>query len=95
MEVHQITYLHDNGPWDLVKAKSIRCLVGVIVELDHGHAGRDTKMIIGALREVAIAGIEQQHVGLVWGSVWVCGLQKGSILRLKILYIAVASITHQ
>ena len=62
MEVHQITYLRDNGPWDLVKAKSIRCLVGVIVELDHGHTGWDTKMIIGALEEVAIAGIEQQHV---------------------------------
>ena len=30
MEVHQITYLRDNGPWDLVKAESIRCLVGVI-----------------------------------------------------------------
>ena len=59
MEVHQITYLHNNGPWDLVKAKSIRCLVGVIVELDHGHRGRNTKMIIGALEEVAIAGIEQ------------------------------------
>ena len=29
------------------------------MELDHGHAGWDTK-IIGALEEVAIAGIEQQ-----------------------------------
>jgi hypothetical protein len=58
MDVHQITYLRDNGPWDLVKAESIRCLVGVIVELDRGHSGRNTKMIIGALEEVAIAGIE-------------------------------------
>ena len=39
MEVHQITYLRDNGPWDLVKAKSIRCLVGVIVELDKDTPG--------------------------------------------------------
>ena len=45
-----------------MKAKSIQSLVGVIVELDHGHAGWDTKMIIGALEEVAIAGIEPQHV---------------------------------
>ena len=61
MGIHQITYLRDDGPWDLVRVRSIRCLVGVIVEHDHGHVRRETKMIIGALEEVAVAGIEQRR----------------------------------
>ena len=40
MEVHHITYLRDNGLWDLVKAKSIRRPVGVIVELNTDTPGR-------------------------------------------------------
>jgi hypothetical protein len=60
MQVHQLIYLRDNsGPLDLIKASAIRCLVGILVEKDHGHVGRQTNMIIGALEEITIAGIEQ------------------------------------
>ena len=54
---HQITFRGDNGPWDLRLATSIQCLVGVMMERDRGRAGRVTSMVIGATREVAVAGI--------------------------------------
>jgi hypothetical protein len=59
MARHQIIYSTE-GPLDLVAVARIRCLVGILTEVNRADERRVTKMILGAIPEVRSAGgIEQ------------------------------------
>jgi hypothetical protein len=54
---HQIVYQRTNGGLEIVAVQRIRCLVGILTELDRrDRRGRHTTMILGALHEVRLAG---------------------------------------
>jgi len=54
---HQIVYERTNGGLEIVAVQRIRCLVGILTEVDRlDRRGRHTTMILGALHEVRLAG---------------------------------------
>jgi hypothetical protein len=54
---HQIVYQRTNGGLEIVAVQRIRCLVGILTEVDRiDRRGRHTTMILGALHEVRLAG---------------------------------------
>ena len=58
LDVHQVFFrTMTTGSFDIVPVTSIRCLVGVLIEDDTGHAGRTTKGIINAIEQVRRYGI--------------------------------------